>query len=340
MKALTILEPTKVEFIDVPEPEPGEEGVLVKIHYLGLCGSDLKIYRGSMPMQDYPRIPGHEISGVIAAKGKNVPEDFVIGEKVMVSPYTHCGVCPACRIGRTNTCEFNETYGVQRDGALTQMVAVHYSKVYSSKILSPKELALVEPLSVGYHAANRGQVTEVDDVLIIGCGAIGMGAISACVRKGAIVIVADIDDDKLAQAKALGAHHLLNSEKIEVREAIAELTSGKGVSVAIEAAGAPQTYQLAVDVVSFAGRVVFIGYTRDAVNLNTNLVVRKELTVTGSRNALHVFPAVIRMMEKREFRFENFITRIYPFDQARQALCDWDADPGEFTKILIEMMSE
>jgi threonine dehydrogenase-like Zn-dependent dehydrogenase len=340
MKALTILEPTKAEFIDVPEPEPGEEGVLIKIHYLGLCGSDLKIYRGSMPMQDYPRIPGHEISGIIAAKGKNVPEDFAIGEKVMVSPYTHCGVCPACRIGRTNTCQFNETYGVQRDGALTQMVAVHYSKVYSSKILSLKELALVEPLSVGYHAANRGQVTEVDDVLIIGCGAIGMGAISACVRKGATVIVADIDDDKLAQAKALGAHHLLNSEKIEVSDAVAELTSGKGVGVAIEAAGAPHTYQLAVDVVSFAGRVVFIGYTRDMVNLNTNLVVRKELTVTGSRNALHVFPAVIRMMEKREFRFENFITRIYPFHQARQALSDWDSSPGEFTKILIDMKPE
>lgn len=337
MKALRITNPKETDFTDIAVPRPGDEDVLIDVGYVGLCGSDLNIYRGLMPMVDYPRIPGHEMSGTIAEKGANVPDTISVGSRVMISPYTNCGVCPACLTGRTNTCEFNRTFGVQRDGIMTARVAIHYSKVYSSEMLNLRQLALVEPLSVGYHAANRGRVQETDIVLILGCGTIGMGAISACVRKGATVIVVDIDDRKLERALEFGASIAINSQKENVAERIAQITANRGVHVAIEAVGLPQTMNLAVEQTAFAGRVVFIGYTKDQVSFDTKWFVRKELDILGSRNALHVFPAVIQMVEKQPELFERLISNVYPFEQAGKALADWDNDPGAITKILIEM---
>ena len=336
MKAVAIAEAKQVEIIDVPDPVMGSEDVLLDCKYVGLCGSDLNSYRGSCSLVSYPLIPGHEISAVVADKGSDVPDSIQVGDKVTVLPYTHCGVCPACRAGRPNCCQFNQTLGVQRPGALCDRLAVPYVKVFKSDVLAPQELALVEPMSVGYHAANRGQVSEMDTVLAIGCGTIGIGAIAAAVRKGATVLVTDIDDGKLALARRFGAHVTINSTRQDVLEEVGRLTDGEGVNVAIEAVGLPQTYCLAVDAVCYAGRVVYIGYAKKEVTFDTTHFVRKELDIRGSRNALRVFPAVIKMLEKRQQPFADLITRVYPFAQAGQALADWDANPGQVTKILIE----
>ena len=339
MKALTIVKPHELKFCEIPEPEPAADEVLIDVHYVGLCGSDLNAYRGLMPLVQFPRIPGHEISGEIIATGSTVPDAFYAGQKVMVSPYSNCGVCPACRIGRMNCCEYNQTLGVQREGAMTQQIAIHHSKIFSSDKLSFEELALVEPLSVGYHAANRGKVCEVDTVLIFGCGAIGMGAICACVRKGATVVVIDIDDSKLAQAQKMGAHHAVNARNHDVARYIADLTHNEGASVTIEAVGLPETFRQAVELVCFAGRVVFIGYTKTEVHFDSKLFVQKELDIMGSRNALHVFPSVIQMLEKRELSYDSLITKVYPFDQAPQAFEYWDKYPEKVTRLLIDVKS-
>jgi threonine dehydrogenase-like Zn-dependent dehydrogenase len=340
MKAISFSAPGKVEIVDIPDPQSGPEDVVVEVHYVGLCGSDLNMYRGSFSLATYPRIPGHEVSGIVVAKGGQVPKVIKEGDRVMLSPYSHCGLCPACRAGRPNCCQFNQTLGLQRDGAMTGRFAIHYSKVFSSKVLSLQELALVEPLSVGYHAANRGRVSEVDTVLVIGCGTVGMGAISAAARKGARVIATDIDDAKLADARKFGAQYTINSTQQNVLAVIDELTDYEGVGVAIEAVGLPETFRLAIDAVSFAGRVVYIGYAKQEVSYDTTHFVRKELDIMGSRNALRVFPAVIQMLEKRQQPFMELITRIYPFDETAQALRDWDAAPGKFTKILIDLTNQ
>jgi threonine dehydrogenase-like Zn-dependent dehydrogenase len=294
------------------------------------------MYRGTFSIGSYPRIPGHEVSGVIAGRGDRVPGSIGEGDRVTLWPYTECGVCPACRVGRTNCCQFNQTMGLQRDGAMTARVAIPYSRVFSSQVLRLEELALVEPMSVGYHAANRGQVSEVDWVLVIGCGTIGMGAIAASVRKGATVIAADIDDGKLGLAAKFGAQHTVNSAEQDVLAEVARLTGDQGVGVAIEAVGLPQTYRLAVDAACYAGRVVYVGYAKEEVCYDTTHFVRKELDIRGSRNSLRVFPAVIRMLEARQQPFEALISKVYPLEQAGQALRDWDANPGAFTKILID----
>jgi threonine dehydrogenase-like Zn-dependent dehydrogenase len=180
-------------------------------------------------------------------------------------------------------------------------------------------------------------VSEVDWVLVIGCGTIGMGAIAALVRKGATVIAADIDDGKLELAARFGAQHTVNSAQQDVLAGVARLTGDRGVSVAIEAVGLPQTFRLAVDAASYAGRVVYVGYAKEEVCYDTTHFVRKELDICGSRNALRVFPAVIKMLEARQQPFEALVSKVYPLEQTAQALHDWDANPGAFTKILVDM---
>ncbi len=322
---------------EVPEPALGAEEVLVDVRYVGLCGSDLNAYRGLSPLVTYPRIPGHEVSGIITAKGAQVPERIELGARVTLSPYSHCGLCPACRQGRTNCCRYNETLGVQRNGALTSRVAIHYNLAFPSAVLNLEELVLVEPLSVGYHAANRGRIAETDIVLVLGCGTIGTGAVVAAARKGATVIAVDVDDAKLAQARRFGAAYTINSKREDPLAVVRGLTQGEGVSVAIEAIGLPETYRQAVDAVAYAGRIVYIGYAKHPVTFDTADFVRKELDILGSRNALRVFPAVIAMLERRERPFPALVTRVYPLAEAGQAFADWDAAPGAFSKILIDV---
>jgi threonine dehydrogenase-like Zn-dependent dehydrogenase len=337
MKAVSMPAPGRVEIVEIPEHQVGPDDVLVEVGYVGLCGSDLGMYRGTFAIGTYPRIPGHEVSGTIVAKGGSVPDSIAEGSRVTLWPYTECGFCPACRIGRPNCCQFNETLGLQRDGALVERFAIHYNRLFASDVLSLQELALVEPMSVGYHAANRGQVSEVDSVLVIGCGTIGLGVVAAAKRKGAAVIAADVDDAKLELATRFGARYTINSAQQDLLDEIWQLTGGEGVDVAIEAVGLPQTFRQAVEAVCYAGRVVYVGYAQEEVRYDTTHFVRKELDIRGSRNGLRVFPAVMQMLAERQQPFRELITEVYPADQAGQAFRDWDADPGSFAKILVEM---
>jgi L-galactonate 5-dehydrogenase len=337
MKAFAITDKKSIHEIDIEEPVLTSNEILLEVHYIGLCGSDLNAYRGLMPLVTLPRVPGHEISGIIIDKGNQVPPAFKLGAKATVSPYTNCGVCPACRTGRINTCEFNQTLGVQREGALTKKIRIPFDKVYTNEILSLQELVLVEPLSVGYHGANRGEVSETDTVLLIGCGTIGMGALCAAVRKGASVIALDIDDSKLEIARKFGAAYLINSKKENALARIMELTRNEGVNVVIEAAGNPATFVLALEAVSFAGRVISIGYSKEEVHFNSQLIVRKELNIYGSRNALRVFPSVIQMFEHKEKPYLSLITKIFPFNQVPEAFKYWDENTGIVSKVLIDV---
>jgi threonine dehydrogenase-like Zn-dependent dehydrogenase len=173
-------------------------------------------------------------------------------------------------------------------------------------------------------------------VLTIGCGTIGMGVIAAAVRKGATVIAADIAPTKLETARRFGAQYTLCTDH-DILPELRALTDDEGVSVAIEAVGRPETYQLAVAAACYAGRVVTIGYAKEPVSFDTSQFVRKELDIRGSRNALLVFPAVIQMLERRAQPFESLVTRIYPLAETPQAFADWHAAPGDVNKLLVNV---
>jgi threonine dehydrogenase-like Zn-dependent dehydrogenase len=338
MKTFVISKPGTVALIDTEKPVPGKEEVLLRVATIGYCGTDLNTFRGLNPLVRYPRIPCHELSGVIEGKGVDVPEEFQPGTEVTLSPYTSCGVCTSCRQGRFNCCRDNQTLGAQRDGGLTEYLAVPWQKLYRSPKLSLRELAMVEPLSVGFHAAGRGRVTAQDTVAVLGCGAIGMGVIAGAAFRGARVIAVDIDDHKLAVARKAGAAETINNSAEPMHERLQELTGGDGPSVVMEAIGLPQTFQAAISEVCFAGRVVYIGYAKAAVEYETKYFLLKELDILGSRNALSEdFQTVIKFLESGRFPTDDVITKTFPFAQAGAAFKAWSDNPASFTKIQVSV---
>jgi threonine dehydrogenase-like Zn-dependent dehydrogenase len=180
-------------------------------------------------------------------------------------------------------------------------------------------------------------VDKQDTVAVLGCGAIGLGAISASAFKGARVIAVDVEDEKLATASESGAAHVINSTREPVAERLQELTNGLGPDVIIEAIGLPETFQLAIEAVAYTGRVVYVGYAKEPVTYDTKLFLLKELDIMGSRNALDEFGTVIAMLEQRRFPVDKMISRTTTFAEAGEALRDWSARPQDFTKIQIEV---
>ena len=339
MKALVITEAGRTGYIERAEPKPAPGEVLLQIKRLGCCGTDLNTFRGLNPLVTYPRIPGHEIGAVIAETTRGVPEQFRAGMETTVVPYTTCGNCPSCRSGRVNACRSNQTLGVQRDGAFTEFITVPWEKLVRSEQLSLVEHALVEPLSVGFHAVERGRVGSADTVLVFGCGMIGLGAIAgAALQRNTRVIAVDVDDAKLVLARKAGAAETINSKSENLHERLLALTNGDGPGVVIEAVGLPATFRAAVDEVAFAGRVVYIGYAKEPVSYETKYFVMKELDIMGSRNAtVQNFADVIGVLESGRYPVQETITRTVPFAEAGAALAGWAADPGRVTKIHVEM---
>ncbi|TWT97720.1 putative zinc-type alcohol dehydrogenase-like protein YjmD [Botrimarina colliarenosi] len=337
MKALQITEPGQVRLTGVPEITPASGEVLLQIRTVGYCGTDLSTFRGRNPLVTYPRIPGHEVAAVVAALGEGV-DGWAIGDEVLVFPYTECGVCSSCLAGRPNCCKHNQTLGVQREGLLTEYAAVPAGKLLRGDGLSSRELALVEPLTVGAHAVARGQVAAGETVAVFGCGAIGLGAVAAAAFAGARVIAIDIDDRKLAIARACGAAECVNSQNTDVANALAELTEGHGPAVVIEAVGLPATFRAAVDLVAFAGRVVYIGYASQPVEYETKWFVMKEIDIRGSRNALKAdFERVIAMLQQGRVPTDQIVTQEVSLEEAPDALRQWSDRPGDVTKVHVRL---
>jgi threonine dehydrogenase-like Zn-dependent dehydrogenase len=334
MKALVLREAGVVSVESVPDVAPAEGEALLKVERIGLCGSDLNSYRGKNPMVYYPRILGHEVAAtVVASKDAQYPS----GTHVTLSPYTQCGKCPSCLRGRPNACQFNETMGVQRDGALSEYIAVPTAKLYSAN-LNIKELCLVEPLTVGFHAVARGCVTAEDTVAIIGCGGVGLGSVAASGFRGARTIGIDVDDAKLAIARKAGASETINTSRESMHDRLQELTNGRGPDVIIEAIGLPQTFRAAVEEVAFTGRVVYIGYAKEPVAYETRLFVQKELDILGSRNALpENFREVIAMLEAGKFPVEEAVSHEVALEDAPTILQAWSENPAAFSKIMITL---
>ena len=337
MKAIAILGEQNIALIEREKPEIKKGEVLVKIKYVGFCGSDLNTYLGRNPMVKLPVVPGHEIGAEVAAVSEGVPESIKPGMACTVNPYTSCGHCPSCRNGRPNACQFNQTFGVQRDGAMAEYIAVPWEKVIVDNGISPRNFALVEPMSVGFHAVSRAKVIDLDIVMVIGCGMIGVGAIVRASLRGARVIAVDVDDEKLELAKTLGATYTINSRTEDVHARLQEITNGNGPDVVIEAVGSPITYQTAINEVAFTGRVICIGYAKTDISFTTKYFVMKELDIRGSRNAMpEDFRAVIEYMKRGGTVIEKLISGIYAPEEAPEAMKHWVANPGKVFRILIK----
>ena len=342
MKAIQISHSQEYKIIELERPVPKAGEVLLKVQYVGFCGSDINTFMGRNSMALNPVIPGHEIGAVIEEVGTEVPESLKPGMVVTCNPYTNCGWCSSCRNGRANACQHNETLGVQRDGAMREYIAMPWQKIIPAEGLPVKTCALIEPMSVGFHAVSRGGVTDSDTVMVIGCGMVGLGAIIRASLRGATVIAADIDDEKLALAQQLGAKYIINTKKQttdgEQQSSFSIANCPLSIDVVIEAVGSAPTYQMAIESVAFTGRVVCIGYAKSEVLLQTRYFVQKELDIRGSRNAMpEDFRAVIRYLERGTCPTDKLITRVIKPDQGLETLQWWSQNPGKVFRILMDL---
>ncbi len=336
MKAFFIDAPGETSIGTLDEPTPAADEVLLRVRTVGFCGTDLSTFRGENPLVSYPRIPGHEIGATIEATGTAVPDRFQNGADVTVLPYTNCGECSACQQERPNCCRKNATLGVQRDGALAEFITVPWQKVFPASQLSLHERALVEPLTIGFHAVQRGEVTSRDTVVVLGCGTIGLGVIAGAVRQDADVIGVDLYDWKLDLARTIGAEHTVNAEAHSLSDRLQAITAGEGPAVIVEAIGQPETFRAAVEDVAFGGRVVYLGYVGESVTYDPTPFVKKELDIRGSRNARKEdFRDVIDFLGDGSFPVDRMITRTVEMENAGRALRKWRDHPQNVTKIQV-----
>lgn len=335
MISLQIREPFRVELVDVVEPHLAPATVLVRPRYGGVCGSDLAAYRGTSWYVTYPRVIGHELSAEVVAVGDGV-DGLSPGMPVTALPYFNCGACRACRLRQPNACINNETMGVQRDGAFSDLVLLPAGHVHAGTGIDPRALALVEPFAISYHGARQARVQPGEKVLVMGAGAIGILAAVAAESMGAEAYIADVSETKVS--KALADFSLAGGAIApdEVTRLVDEVTSGEGFDVVIEAAGAPASFLACIEAAGSLGRVVVIGISTRTADFNASQIQRKELTVIGSRGATaRDFTDVIALARGGTVDLTRLITRQYPIDQAGRAFEEMHHESGEITKALL-----
>jgi threonine dehydrogenase-like Zn-dependent dehydrogenase len=303
--------------------------------YGGLCGSDLGTYKGTFIYASYPRIPGHEFSARIEEIDEEDARQHALSVGMIVTalPYFNCGHCFSCEHGYANCCMSNETMGAQRDGAFCEYITMPVEHVFDGKGLSPLTLALVEPFCISYHAMQKAAIKKGERVLIIGGGPIGLLALLAARLMGADVTVADFVEQKLQKALDIGASHVISLNAGDFSKRAKELTNGDGFDVCVEAAGVPDAFLNAIDSASFHGRVIVVGVSSRKADLTYSYLQKKELTVSGSRNALgRDFINLINLLAQNkdiEACVTSLVTDEIPFQDAEQAFSK-SVDPSQF----------
>src|SRR5699024_5817944 len=270
MRALHVTEPGHLEVADVPIPDPSPGQALLRVRYAGICGSDLQVFRGTQPFASYPRVPGHEFSAeIVEVDGDG--GDLSPGDVVTGVPYFHDGTCYSCRRGLINACTGNETMGVHRDGAFQELITMPVDRLHRADGVDPRDLAMVEPLSIGYHAVLRADVGPGDRVLVIGAGAIGLLTMLAAISRRAHVWIADVAPSRLRLAADIGAQGTFDLTTDGIAEATVAATGQDGFDVVCEATGLPVSFTNAIEAAAVGARLVLIGNGTREVTFNQSV---------------------------------------------------------------------
>ncbi|MDB6023618.1 MAG: Alcohol dehydrogenase GroES domain protein [Pedosphaera sp.] len=341
MKAIQLEKPLSFRMIELPAdaaPQAGE--VLVRVHRVGICGTDISGYLGKMPFFSYPRIPGHELGVEVLAVGAGVA-NVKPGDRCSVEPYINCQKCYSCRRGHTNCCENHQTLGVHCDGGLRPEFIVPSRKLHVSRELNFEQLALVETLGIGCHAVNRGQPKPGEHVLVIGAGPIGLSVIEFARLSGAKTIVMDMNEARLDFVR----NQMRVPDTIAARgdgselKRLGELTDGQLANVVIDATGSEKSMAHALNYCTFAGRLVYVGITQKEISFpHAPVLHRRELTILASRNALSAdFARIIKLIESGEIDTRPWITHHARFDDLIEIFPDWVKPETGVIKAMVEL---
>jgi alcohol dehydrogenase len=325
-------QPLSIE--NVTDPVPPEDGVVIAVKATGLCRSDWHGWMGHDPDIRVPHVPGHELAGEIAAKGKLVSR-WQVGDRITVPFVCACGACPPCRSGNQQVCDHQLQPGFTHWGSFAEYVPIHRADL--NLVSLPDELSFVTAASLGCRFAtsfravvDQARVSEGQWVAVHGCGGVGLSAIMIARALGARVIAVDISDEKLDFARSIGAEATINArEHVETAAAIAELTRS-GADVSIDALGSAQTCFSSIACLAKRGKHVQIGLLLGNASrpaLPMDLVVAKELEILGSHGMqAHRYPAMLQMIRTGELQPAKLIGRRIPLEDAVSALPCMDRD--------------
>jgi alcohol dehydrogenase len=318
MKAILLEKPGQFARVSIDEPgRPGKSEVLVRVHRVGICGTDLSGYLGKMPFYSYPRIPGHELGVEVVEVGPGVT-NVKPGDHCSIEPYINCQRCFACRRGGINCCENLQVLGVHTDGGLRPQFVVPARKLHVARSLSMEQLALVETLAIGCHAVARGNPQPGDNVLVIGAGPIGLSTLEFVRLAGATSIVLDINQQRLEFCKkTMGVNHTVphRGDGSELKT-LKDLTDGALPTLVIDATGNARSMSHALEYVAHTGKLVYVGITTDEVKFAHPLLHRRELTLYASRNAMPAdFDRIIEHIEQGRIDTRPWITHRTSFDE-------------------------
>ena len=326
MKSIILKTPTQFDLVDTPPPShPGMDEVQVRVRRVGICGTDLHAFTGTQPFFSYPRILGHELAlDVVEFGTTSVEHDLKIGDSCCVRPYLNCGKCGACERGFTNCCTQMQVLGVHRDGGMQEIINVPIDKIHKSTVLSDEELALVEMLSIGFHAVQRAHIVPGEVALVVGVGPIGLGVSQFAHLAGARVVAMDISDTRLAFAsRQQGIEHCIDAKQ-DVFEQIKAIIPDDLPTVVFDATGNASSMMKSFEYVAHGGRLVFVGLFQGDVTFHDPEFHRRELSILASRNATaQDFNQVIAVLEARQFDVKSWITHSVSPEQMLQAFPTW-----------------
>lgn len=311
MLQIVLEKPGHFVAIDGPEPalRPGE--ALVRVHRIGICGTDLHAFAGRQPFFNYPRILGHELGVEVLDPGSD-PQGLRSGDRCSVEPYLNCGHCIACRRGKPNCCTSLNVLGVHSDGGMRPLIAVPSRKLHPSAQLDYEQLALVETLGIGAHAVERAEIKPADFVLVIGAGPIGLSVIQFALVTGATLAVMDISESRLAFCRErLGVKHTFAPGDVPAQ--LKAIGGGDLPTIVIDATGNSKSMATTFDLIAHGGRIVFVGLFQGDVTFNDPNFHRRELTLCSSRNATpQTFRDIIQLIEAGRIDTRPWITHRLP----------------------------
>jgi len=304
-----------------PVAKSGE--ALLKLHRVGICGTDLHAYGGNQAFFEYPRILGHELSAEILEIGDN-DQDLSVGDKVIIMPYLSCGKCIACRNGKTNCCTNIRVLGVHTDGGMQEVIALPAEVLLPAGTLSHDEIAIVEPLAIGAHALRRAAVQAEETIVVVGCGPIGIGMIALAKIVGCTVIALDTNQQRLDFVRTeIGADHAINVLENPL-EAIEQITNGDLATAVFDATGNKRALEAGTDYMSHGGRYVLVGLSKGDLTFAHPKIHAKETTLMCSRNAtFDDFRWVRETLESGRFPTDKFITHRVPHTAMIDHFDDW-----------------
>lgn len=333
----------KMDFVERDIPKPASNEALVKVEYVGICGSDLHYYE-SGAIGDYivepPFVLGHEVSGTVMEIGQDV-KHLKVGDKVALEPGKTCGHCEFCKTGRYNLCPdviFFATPPV--DGVFQEYVAHEADLCFKlPDNVGTLEGALIEPLAVGFHAANQGGAHAGQTAVVMGAGCIGLVSLLALKAEGVSkVIVVDVIEARLNKAKELGATAVVNGSKEDVVQRILELTDGKGCDLVIETAGMEATTKQAIEASKKGATIVLVGYSKDgSIMMPTSMIMDKEINIKSVFRYRHIYPMAIEAVASGNVDIKGIVTNIFDFDDIQNAMDKSISDKQNIVKAAIKV---